>query len=101
MLSQQPIDTALRQLIAHQQHRVIESALPVFTSQRHTPILQAHSRQTRSGTPKPGHKISAVLGRHYPAKFSGSRSVPADNGKMTTCSPRKGILRRSTKTITS
>ena len=54
MLSQQPIDTAYRQLITHQQHRVIESALPVFTSQRHTPILQAHPRQTRSGTPKPG-----------------------------------------------
>ena len=49
------IDTALRQLIAHQQHHVIESALPILTSQRHTPILAAPRRQTRSGTPKPGH----------------------------------------------
>jgi hypothetical protein len=32
MLSQQPIDTALGQLITHQQQHVIESALPGFTS---------------------------------------------------------------------
>ncbi len=34
--------------------RVIEPALPILTSQRHPPILMAHPRQTRSGTPKPG-----------------------------------------------
>jgi hypothetical protein len=42
VLGQQPINAALHQLIAHQQQHVIESALPILTPQRHTPILSAH-----------------------------------------------------------
>jgi hypothetical protein len=42
VLSQQPLNTALRQLIAHQKHHVIESALPILTSQSHIPILLAN-----------------------------------------------------------
>ena len=53
MLGQQPIQAALEQLIAHQQQHVIESALPILTPQRHTPILSAHPNQPGSGTPKP------------------------------------------------
>ena len=53
VLGQQPIQAALEQLIAHQQQHVIESALPILTPQRHTPILSAHPNQPGSGTPKP------------------------------------------------
>ncbi|HXY67769.1 MAG TPA: hypothetical protein VEI45_26200 [Mycobacterium sp.] len=42
MLNQQPINTALGQLIAHQKHHVIESALPILTCQSHIPILLAN-----------------------------------------------------------
>jgi hypothetical protein len=42
VLGQQPIHAALHQLIAHQQQHVIESALPILTPQRHTPIFSAH-----------------------------------------------------------
>jgi len=42
VLGQQPIHAALHQLIAHQQHHVIESALPILTPPRHTPIFSAH-----------------------------------------------------------
>jgi hypothetical protein len=51
VLGQQPIDTALGQLLTHQQHRVIESALPVShpnATHRSSP------RQIRSDAPKPG-----------------------------------------------
>jgi hypothetical protein len=40
--AQQPIHAALHQSIAHQQQHVIESALPILTPQRHTPIFSAH-----------------------------------------------------------
>jgi hypothetical protein len=42
VVGQQPIHAALHQLIAHQQHHVIESALPILTPQGHVPILVAH-----------------------------------------------------------
>ena len=56
VLGQQPIDTAPGQLITYQQHHVIETALPILTSQSHTPILSVHPHQTRSATPKPATK---------------------------------------------
>src|SRR5262249_13770158 len=61
MLGQQPIDTALRQLITYQQQHIIKSALPILTPQSHTPILAAHACQTRPATPKPGSLKSGLL----------------------------------------
>jgi hypothetical protein len=52
MFSQQPIDTARRQLITDQQHHIIESALPIFPSHSHASDPHRPPSQIRSATPK-------------------------------------------------
>ena len=47
------------------------------------------------------HPSSARAPRHGPAKFSGSRNVPAFDAKITSCSPMNGRLRRSVNAVTA
>jgi hypothetical protein len=47
-------------LIAHQQQHVIESAMPILTPQRHTPILSAHP--TNPVQARRNRATSGVLG---------------------------------------
>jgi hypothetical protein len=60
VLGQQPIHAALHQLIAHQQQHVIESALPILTPQRHTPIFSVHP--TNPVQARRNRATSGVLG---------------------------------------
>ena len=65
MLGQQPIQAALHQSIAHQQQHVIESALPILTPQRHTPILR-YTQPTRFR-----HAETALLNQRRPGWSTG------------------------------